>query len=177
MSYEGFVLQTKCKIVGGIFCRMSQIGQGGPPRNPKNKQHIWPKRALGPNLGPWAPFALGPIRLAGSLSPLDLNLWILWQCPDCMYALQIWDLGHLLAHRTGEPVMSSRVVTVHGTWPYGILSRPSGAAKSLFTLPGSRATRESPGCPGAEGGRQIKHLRHSMSLLGGNSIGPSLCKQ
>ena len=32
------------------FRKMSQIGQGGPPRNPKN-----PKNILGPK-GPWAQF-------------------------------------------------------------------------------------------------------------------------
>ena len=54
---------------------MSQIGQGSTRANQKKPKNIGPKRALGPNLGPWALLALGPIRLVGpggrGRSPLD----------------------------------------------------------------------------------------------------------
>ena len=67
VSYEGKSFQTKLEILSGPkFRQMPQIGQGGPPRHPKNQKKNGPKRALGPNLGPWALVALGPCSEHGS---------------------------------------------------------------------------------------------------------------
>ena len=55
VSYEAKSFKKNIENWSGPkFRKMSQIGQGGPPRNPKNPKNIGPKRALGPNLGPWA---------------------------------------------------------------------------------------------------------------------------
>ena len=69
VSYKGRSFQKKFDFLSDPKIReMSQIGQGGPPRHPKNQKKIGPKRALGPSLGPWALLALGPIRLVGPLA-------------------------------------------------------------------------------------------------------------
>ena len=37
---------------GPNFRKMFQIGQGGPPRNPKNPKKYWAQKGPGPNFGP-----------------------------------------------------------------------------------------------------------------------------
>ena len=55
VSYKGKSFQKKLEIWSGAkFRKMSQIGQGGPPRHPKNLKKLGPK-ASGPNFGPRVP--------------------------------------------------------------------------------------------------------------------------
>ena len=53
VSYEGKSFPKKLEIWSGPkFRKMFQIGQGGPPRNPKIQKKYWAQKGPGPNLGP-----------------------------------------------------------------------------------------------------------------------------
>ena len=47
------------------FRKMSQIGQGGPPRHPKNQKNNWAQKGPGPKFGPWPLW--GPAAVAEGL--------------------------------------------------------------------------------------------------------------
>ena len=61
VSYEGKSFQKKFEIWSGPkIGKCPKLAREAPRAAEKIKKQIGPKRALGPNLGPWALYALGP---------------------------------------------------------------------------------------------------------------------
>ena len=66
VSYEAKSFQKKFEIWSGPkFRKMSQIGQGGPPRHPKNQKRKWAQKGLGPIWGPGSLYNSRSTRLRG----------------------------------------------------------------------------------------------------------------
>ena len=67
VSYKGKSFQKKLEIWSGAkFRRMSQIGQGAPPRHPKNPKK-YAQKGPGPILGPGSLYDSRSTRLGGPL--------------------------------------------------------------------------------------------------------------